>query len=97
MARWVNSAAIVGFAVIGGTWTVGWAFDLPWFVGLLIGLVVWVVALNAFVSLGRRRHNRQMAALTDGAGILRVPTAESFNQLRDEARELKADLRRSEE
>lgn len=86
----------MGFAVTGGTWTVGWAFDVPWFVGLLIGLVVWVVALNAFVSLGRRRHNQQMAALTGGRGILRVPTAEKFNELRQEAQEMKADLQRSE-
>ncbi|QIN82808.1 hypothetical protein GBA63_09200 [Rubrobacter tropicus] len=97
MARWVNSAAMAGFAVTGGTWIVGWAFDLPWFVGLLIGLVVWVVALNAFVSLGRRRHNRQMAALTGGRGILRMPTSEKFDELRQEVQEMKADLRQSEQ
>lgn len=97
MARWVNSAAIVGFAVTGGTWMIGWALDLPWFVGLLIGLVVWVVALNAFVSIGRRRHNRQMAAITGGAGVLRVPTSEKFDKLQQEVQEMKADLRRSEQ
>lgn len=97
MARWVNSAAIVGFVVTGGTWTAGWAFDLPWFVGLLVGLVVWIVALNAFVSIGRRRHNRQMAALTGGRGILRVPTSEKFDELRREVQGMKADLRRSEQ
>jgi hypothetical protein len=54
LARWVNVAAAIGVVVTLGGWVVGRALNLPWFVGLLVGLVVWVVILNGFVTLGRR-------------------------------------------
>lgn len=97
MTRWVNSAAIVSLGTTSVAWTIGWVLDLPWSVGLFIGLVAWVAALNLFVALGRRSHNRMVAAVTGGAGVLRVPTAESFDQLREEVQQMKADLKRSEQ
>jgi hypothetical protein len=54
LQRWVNVTAAIGVVVTVGGWLVGWALNLPWFVGLLVGLAAWVVILNGFVTFGRR-------------------------------------------
>lgn len=54
LQRWVNVATAIGIVVSlvsGGI--AGWIFSNPW-IGVVIGLVFWVVLLNTFVALGRR-------------------------------------------
>lgn len=95
LARWVNVAAAIGILATSGGWVVGWTLNLPWFVGLLIGLVAWVLVLNGFVARGRR--SLQRAAPSDRGRTIRIPTAESFDQLKNEVRQMKIDLQQSEQ
>lgn len=94
ISGWVNTAAASGFVITVGTWAIGWIFEVPWFVGLLLGLVAWVVILNGFVARSRRALR---PATGPGGGVIRIPTAESFDQLKEEVRQMQADLKQSEE
>lgn len=65
LSRWTNLAAAAGFVVSVVGWAVGLLLNIPWQLGLLSGLVAWVVLLNTVVSRGRGEVRKTEATATE--------------------------------
>lgn len=85
LSRWTNLTAAVSVVVSVAGWLIGLLFSVPWQLGLLSGLVAWVVLLNTVVTRGRGEVRKTEAT---AAEELEQVTARLYKveQERDELR-----------
>ena len=89
LVRWANIVQIAGVPVnlIVGV-VASWLFDNAW-IGVVVGLGVWILALNGFVALWRLRSSTLSGAPANPTPKHAV--AQENKRLRSENKGLKAD------
>src|SRR5215213_7519176 len=84
LGRWANIVQITGVPV---TLIVGvvasWLFDNAW-IGVVVGLGVWILALNGFVALWRLRSRASAEPATSGSASPQpAPTSADVRQAQE--------------